>query len=99
MHAVSLIPSYDACGVIDTEYTVHAVPLTPNARCITACVELRKVKIKCKTALLCKRLKMQSTDDSCGPGSRLKRISIKIIYIRGLSYPTTVKIYVFKWVI
>jgi hypothetical protein len=48
--------------------------------------ELPKVKIICKTAMVCTKM-----HGACGKG-----ISIKNIYVSELSYPTTKKIYKFK---
>jgi hypothetical protein len=72
---------------------VHAVSLTPHAQKIFE--QLQKVKIICKTAMVCKKIKNAV---SLTPHARferpwqpLKGISIKNIYVPELSYPTTKK--------
>jgi hypothetical protein len=66
---------HDACGVIDTACTVHAVSLTPHAKYDTACT---------------------IDEQFVWPWQPLQGISIKNVYVRELSYPTTTKIYKFK---
>jgi hypothetical protein len=105
---------HGACGVIDTTCMVHALSLTPHAWCMHChwhrmhnkfFVQLQKVKIICKTAMVCKKIKNAcgvidtacTIDERFGrPWQTLKGISIKNIYVPELSYPTTKKIYRFK---
>jgi hypothetical protein len=50
---------HGACGVIDTACMVHVVSLTPHAQKFFE--QLRKVKIICKTAMVCKKI-----NNACG---------------------------------
>jgi hypothetical protein len=53
--------------------------------------QLRKVKIICKTAMLCKKMKNEyGVNDPAHP---LKGISIKNLYVPELSYPNTLQKY------
>jgi hypothetical protein len=80
---------HGACGVVDTA-------------CKKKCFEqLQKVKIICKTAMVCKKIKNVCgvNDTACmveRPWQPLKGISIKNKYVPELSYPTTKKICKFK---
>jgi hypothetical protein len=74
--------------------------------------QLLKVKIICKTAMVCKKIKYAcgvndndnaKYDTACAINERFERpwqpfkgISIKNIYVPEMAYPTTKKIYKFK---
>jgi hypothetical protein len=91
---------------------MHAVSLILHARCMRYhwhrmhkkfFEQLRKVKILCKTSMVCKKKlkcmrcqwrRMHDRRTIRTALAALKGISIKNIYVPELSYPTTKKIYI-----